>query len=609
MNILNIINEEILNINENPDEIKVNGVWIDYRDRDSYPFTMIKGYGDRIFVGNVGTIHRNIIDKYDLPDELNRYGDFIFDGRIWIDKKIISFWQNLDPKDIKDFVIRLGQVMNIDIWDDPDYLIDVRSNTSADGLIPLRKYVGSSDPTDQEKLQHVQSPLLKKPTNVPQGVGSRRYGEKKPLAYQQAMSMDEVINDEINKLNEDPDYIETGLASHEFNKQYRELSTRWRNDDAYPFASIPGYNDKIFLGKAGGTHGSIMENGYDIPEDLDRETFFNDGRIWIKQKVISFWKYPPVSEFKKVILDLEDEFKSKYNMDVNIWNDPDYLLEIKLPNFKYTLIPLRQYVGSENPSPEEFQQHVQSPMLKKKVEVPQGVGSKRYGEKKPLSYRQAMQVDEIINQEINKLNENPDEVKLYVKDAEGQEEYVNVGWTNSQAYPFTCIAETDNIVYLGKAGDTHGSINKNGYDLPYNLTRRNMINAGRIWTSSAIISFWEYPQKSDLKQIILNLEAEFKIKYNMNIKIWDALYYRLEIRYVEDNEWKYTLIPLQQYVKSENPSPEELQQHIQSPLLKKSVDVPQGIGSKRYGEKKPLAYRQAMQVDEIINQELKKLNF
>jgi len=218
-----------------------------------------------------------------------------------------------------------------------------------------------------------------------------------------------------------------------------------------------------------------------------------------------------------------------------------------------------------------------------------------------------MNILNIINEEILNINENPDGLAVYNYDDEGEIENIkHLHYTHKDAYPFASIEGRGDKVYIGAAGDDHISINRN-----YNIyvTRSLMINDGRIWLNSKIISFWNYPEKQDFKKIILGLEAEFKAKYKMNIIIWDDPNYRLEIRFIEDYEWKYTLIPLQQYVKSENPSPEEFQQHIQSPLLKKPTNVPQGIGSKRYGEKKPLAYRQAMQVDEVINEELKKLNF
>jgi len=137
-----------------------------------------------------------------------------------------------------------------------------------------------------------------------------------------------------------------------------------------------------------------------------RERFVYPGRIWVKNKIISFWKYPPKSKFKKIITDLEKSF-SRVGKSIKIWGDPKYRVEVIMKGEKISpggiqwysdeyeqyddktkdlagdkehieFIPLKDYGGSKKRKKKELgQQHVVSPKLKSKKEVPVGVGSKK----------------------------------------------------------------------------------------------------------------------------------------------------------------------------------------------------------------------------------------
>jgi len=209
--ILHIISEETnkfvsdnyeSGLNENPDMVYVEDnnevVSTDWRELNAYPFFQLMysdDYGNEndVIVGQNGMSH-----KLSLPKNIAYKNS----GRIWTDEKIISFWQYPKQEEFKDLIIKLGEALNIDIWNDPKYRLEIKNDRNDDILIPLQQYVKSQNPTPQEYQQHIQSPLIKKSTGVPQGVGSKRYGEKKPLAYRQAMSMDEdklykIIKEEI----------------------------------------------------------------------------------------------------------------------------------------------------------------------------------------------------------------------------------------------------------------------------------------------------------------------------------------------------------------------------------------------------------------------------
>jgi len=211
-------NETILNLNNNlnikdnitesPDGFNINGTRASWESADAIPFTMINGYNDKIFIGDKSETHLNLIHKYNLSPKLIllRDSEFINDGRIWMNKKIISFWKYPSQADYKNFIINLGKALNIDIWNDPDYKLEIEHNNKQE-LIPIQQYSGSVNPPESEKLKHLQSPMEKKNVNVPQGVGSKKYLEKKPLEYQQALHTSESVIKSIiyDILKEDTD--------------------------------------------------------------------------------------------------------------------------------------------------------------------------------------------------------------------------------------------------------------------------------------------------------------------------------------------------------------------------------------------------------------------
>ena len=98
---------------------------------------------------------------------------------------------------------------------------------------------------------------------------------------------------------------------------------------AYPFGY---YNKKFYLGNEGQTHGSMQA---DDEVWLNRKRLKYSGRIWIEPKqIVSFWNYPKTKDkMKKVISDLDNAFKVKYGMNLNIWNKFKLDILIK-PNSK-----------------------------------------------------------------------------------------------------------------------------------------------------------------------------------------------------------------------------------------------------------------------------------
>jgi hypothetical protein len=155
------------------------------------------------------------------------------------------------------------------------------------------------------------------------------------------------------KVYESPEYIRMGSSFVDIFEQ-----------NSYPFGI---YEGKMYVSKDT-THNYILPDIKSYTK-TKREILQFPGRIWLNQKVISFWKYPPKSEMKEVIIKLENAFKEQLNKEVRIWEDEDFKIEIEksdlAPLSAEKLIPLKQFVGSSERTPEELrQQHVLSPMLK-----------------------------------------------------------------------------------------------------------------------------------------------------------------------------------------------------------------------------------------------------
>jgi len=146
-----------------------------------------------------------------------------------------------------------------------------------------------------------------------------------------------------NVMTESPDNVEIKGKNLEYTDR-----------DARAF----GYKkEKMLISKFGDTHYSM---GLFLKYS---------GRIWKKNKVISFWEYPSVSKFKKVIQDLEKITK------LNIWNDPKWQLDVeKSKAVMGTLIPLKSYIGSGEV---KRTKHADSPLIKGKTKVSAGWGSKK----------------------------------------------------------------------------------------------------------------------------------------------------------------------------------------------------------------------------------------
>lgn len=190
--------------------------------------------------------------------------------------------------------------------------------------------------------------------------------------------------------------------------------------------------------------------------------------------------------------------------------------------------------------------------------------------------------------EVEMVKENPNLINLPNKE---------LYYKQSNAYAF---GYTNGELLISQGGGMHRDMG---------LFRSEFTFAGRFWVEDKIISFWEYPSKSEMPKILEDIKKTFMDKYKKMLNFND---WRIEINISNFNteEWKQTdvvgkLIPINDYVSSVEHSKEDLaKKHIQSPLKKSSSSVSHTIGSKRYLHKKPLKYRQSLYSEHKVFEEV-----
>ncbi len=209
-----------------------------------------------------------------------------------------------------------------------------------------------------------------------------------------------------------------------------EYALKYYDDDSHAFGY---YSDMMVFGPEGVFHPVLAVGG--------RQDFKYAGRIWIKQKLISFWDYPPPNKILQTLKDLEEAFANATCLyldqikepnslvgsegdqdfyfnepkEINILKDRDYRIEVMkgTPDQKKfgkkdwpsevgdtEFITLNNYALRKNvhdrPKGELGMEHGISPLKKKKQKVPAGTGSRRYGAKKPLEQRQREMTSESL---------------------------------------------------------------------------------------------------------------------------------------------------------------------------------------------------------------------
>ena len=425
MDLKNTIQEEINKyLEETPDSItNYTGLFrygdeIGWEDDDAYGFGYV---GGEMIVTGKGKAHD---DMRDDKSKLRRR-DYTFAGRIWTFNKIISFWEYPPPNLIFKVIGDLRKNLHLNIND--SYKIEtLPTKVTKDKLSrgPLDWNYKSAEgesvnpiflsPTEYSKLGDVQQlspeerakPHPFSPEKPIKGSGADKYGTQKPLAYRQSL-----VRSEGNELEESPDRIYFPDGPPHYGK---ELDWGYGDND---FAF--GYDRdtyELYISKPGSTHSSMVDIDNKVIMDVDRANLDYAGRIWTKDRIISFWEFPPTHMIKEVLSDLEDRLKIKIlgvpdwkietledMVDQDIPNEEDFHWEDRAhsemdkgvsfisPDEYSNLTNIQQRSAAERAKPHPF-----SP------EKPiKGSGADKYSKQKPLAYRQALMRSEgIIREEL-----------------------------------------------------------------------------------------------------------------------------------------------------------------------------------------------------------------
>ena len=607
---------------EDPDTSHAKRKELKWENPTAHPFGVSKT--GEVAVGPPGNTHGSVGEYSGIA-----YGNY--QGRIWPLDGVIAFWEAPNKQQLMIILQNLIlddeiSVYELDMEDFNDFIIDIPSSpelspfgnftTTIDEYYTLSDYPNS--PHDENKKveqrpEHSVSPVLKTKKKVPPGFGSK-HPKAGNLKWKQALVSE--------NLNESPDVVR---ITDFFSNEYKSYS--YSSHNAFPFGFR---DDKAFIGNAGSTHGSLL--GYLDEKGIaernanptlgPRDLFKYSGRFWVDGKVISFWEYPRIKKELTHLLNLLQDAAWSDGIQFLPF-DEDWLIEVietKLDSdgdeySERITIPLKDFKGSSDASKEELEQeHVQSPMLKKKKGVPSGVGSKRYGSKKPLQYRQKMYAESYYP----RLNENPNAIidpEVWEK-KKNQKSYTpdKIEYDSLQNIPFGYYGAHDAFI-TGGSRDTHSHLLSKAKKLDLIQTAGESIerpkNSGRIFVDHKVITFWTFPETyEELIKVIKDIEN------NTNLNILNDPEWKIEIPSGEfkshldkkDISWgswhprigQVEYISIKDFRGGYKRSEEELgQEHIQSPIKKKKKEVPSGVGSKRYGSKKPLKYRQKLVAESL----------
>lgn len=185
-----------------------------------------------------------------------------------------------------------------------------------------------------------------------------------------------------NSLTESPDNV-------------NKYNLSFTDSDSLAFGYYKGvmYVNKRFHGD----HPDIQEM------NLIRSDFKYPGRVWLKSKIISFWKYPTEKEFHDVILDIENNSEMFFD---DVWKVE--VVDDSSGTKESYFVGLDEFEGSPDWSIEEFKSdHEKSPLIKKK-EKP------TYFKNIPLAWRQAKMKSESLLDLMTDISD--DDMENNIKD-------------------------------------------------------------------------------------------------------------------------------------------------------------------------------------------------
>lgn len=182
------------------------------------------------------------------------------------------------------------------------------------------------------------------------------------------VKFEDYCNDLYPQLNESPDEA-VYIMKTSWMRDEKRFNLYWKDPGAYAFGYYKGI---MYISPEGKGHGSMGPTEERKTKMFDRNDFEYPGRLWTEAWLISFWKYPPKEEMRKVLNDISNASHIKIHSGWKI-----EIIERRGFSEVSKNVPIDEYIGSEKRSDKELAiQHIVSPLLKPKKEVPYGYGSK-----------------------------------------------------------------------------------------------------------------------------------------------------------------------------------------------------------------------------------------
>jgi hypothetical protein len=176
------------------------------------------------------------------------------------------------------------------------------------------------------------------------------------------------------------------------------------------------------VSKPGKSHAS-MDTEYETEFGWqDEYENLYEGRLWLNHKIITFWKYPPVDEFERIIKLIQNELKKKEGVDIDMLNDPEWKVEVILSpidgkpswdssfsaivpmQYSTVFLPLKKYGGSIET---ERVPHEASPLSPEKIarKTPEGIGSKHPKAADRAIWRMAKPFESFVSRSLDEAME------------------------------------------------------------------------------------------------------------------------------------------------------------------------------------------------------------
>lgn len=552
---------------------------------------------------------------------------FGYPGRLWVNKKIISFWEYPNKEklhllikmlrdeinniyginiDFSAFEIEIKQneyVADLDI-DDEDYEPDMDwAQSQKNGiLIPIKDFISSNDATEHE-MQAIHLLPSDEKKNTPQ-MQAARDADAERLANKFNGNVSQAEwNAAKNKYQGESKKIK--ITSSQLNEIKNYLLKEEQNLNKLfhasrtPIDNIASYSD-YKKEKSGYYEGMFFYDDLSQYQNYFNHQKYNKDKYYFYEISVGNLNLYNLEDADK----LKDESR-KGGFPAN--NGSGYYESRYLDSIGYDGIKNRTEIILFHPEKFEFKL-LSSPEMNEEITIPVTTGDTimmgKFKNKKTVVKtidKDAHGMPTINGKQaatFRTIKEDKDSISLKYNG-----EHINLSNEDIEAMPFVYYHNKVYVGYTPYLGDSYVDagyedsnyetnypnyhedipdfyrfINKDNenYHIDLPMYRNDFTYIGRVWLDSDVVSFYKYPEdKSKMKQIMGLLSDEiyevYGERFNFNKTLVNIL----------DGDGKETLIPMSEYVGSDNVQDDKMEtphllpadKKINNPQFKSSLDA------------------------------------